>query len=111
MRLSNVLQDELLGLSNDPQERYLAEQIDPTVLLRQSEDRQVQTDKLSTTRYPNHIDVARRSLRCPLWRVSVRPFVPASCVFEEAASHKTGFPCRAMTYTCPERSCLTSMAA
>ncbi len=42
-------QDELLGLASDPQEGYLAEQIDPTVLQRQHEDRQVEIlDRLST---------------------------------------------------------------
>ena len=35
------LQDELLGLAADPEKGYLADQIDPTVLLRQREDRQV----------------------------------------------------------------------
>ena len=34
-------QDELLGLAADPEKGYLADQIDPTVLLRQREDRQV----------------------------------------------------------------------
>ena len=37
-----LLQDELLGLANDSQEGYLAEEIDPTVVHRQVEDRQVQ---------------------------------------------------------------------
>jgi len=39
----HLLQDELLGLANDPQEGYMAEQTDPTVVLRQSEDRQART--------------------------------------------------------------------
>lgn len=43
MRACDILQDELLGLANDPQEGCFADQIEPTVLLRQSEDRQVQT--------------------------------------------------------------------
>ena len=41
--LSHLLQDELLGLANDPQEGYMAEQIDPSVVLRQNEDRQART--------------------------------------------------------------------
>ena len=38
---TRLSQDELLGLASDPQEGYLAEQIDPTVVQRQHEDRQV----------------------------------------------------------------------
>jgi len=40
---SHLSQDELLGLANDPQEGYMAEQIDPSVVLRQNEDRQART--------------------------------------------------------------------
>ena len=40
-KLYNLSQDELLGLAADPGKGYLADQIDPTVLLRQREDRQV----------------------------------------------------------------------
>ena len=35
-------QDELLGLADNSQEGYLAEEMDPTVVHRQVEDRQVQ---------------------------------------------------------------------
>lgn len=41
--LSHLSQDEVLGLANDPQEGYMAEQIDPTAVLRQNEDRQART--------------------------------------------------------------------
>lgn len=50
---SRLPQDELLGLASDAQEGYLAEQIDPTVVQRQHEDRQVGVVYCLNTWYPH----------------------------------------------------------